>query len=294
MFLLQLLFRGLQSVSPAAAARLAELLFFTPHRARLAPAMRAELARGRPFQLEVERQRIVGWSWGEGPAVYLVHGWGSRGGRLTAYVQPLVQAGFRVIGFDGLGHGASGSRMSSMPQIARTLRAVAELGGPVHGLVAHSLGASATTMAMEWGLVVSRAVFIAPAAEPVAYTLRWAQQLGLTADVIARLRANSERRIAFSWSDLDIVALARRRTAPLLVFHDADDAVIPWSEGNAIAGAWPGSRFVTTRGLGHSEIVRDPEVIAQAVAFLANQPESAATSSRTPSATRSASAIIVT
>lgn len=294
MFLLQLLFRGLQWVSPAAAARLAERLFFTPHRARLEPAMRAELARGRPFQLEVERQRIIGWSWGEGPAVYLVHGWGSRGGRLTAYVQPLVQAGFRVIGFDGLGHGASGGRMSSMPQIARTLRATVELSGPVHGLVAHSLGASATTMAMEWGLAVSRAVFIAPAADPVAYTLRWAEQLGLTADVIARLRANSERRIAFSWSDLDIVALARRRTAPLLVFHDAADAVIPWSDGNAIAGAWPGSRFVTTRGLGHSEIVRNPEVIAQAVAFLANQPESVATSSRTPSATRSASAIIVT
>jgi pimeloyl-ACP methyl ester carboxylesterase len=294
MFLLRLLFRGLQWLSPAAAARLAERLFFTPHRARLAPAMRAELAQGRPFQIEVERQRIIGWSWGAGPAVYLVHGWGSRGGRLTAYVQPLVRAGFRVIGFDGLGHGASGGRMSSMPQIARTLRAVVEFGGPVHGLVAHSLGASAATMAMEGGLVVSRAVFIAPAADPVAYTLRWAEQLGLTADVIARLRANSEHRIVFSWSDLDIVALARRRTAPLLVFHDADDAVISWSEGNAIAGAWPGTRFVTTQGLGHSEIVRNPEIIVQAVAFLADQPGSAATSSRTPSATRSASAMIVT
>jgi len=287
MRLLRLFFRGLQWLSPVATAWIAERLFFTPHRARLTPAMRTELGTGRRFELEVERQRIVGWSWGDGPPVYLVHGWGSRGGRLTAYVRPLAQAGFRVIGYDGIGHGASGGRMSSMPQLARTLQAVVAAHGPAHGLVAHSLGASATTLAMEWGLAISRVVFVAPAADPVGYTLRWADQLGLTEDVIARLRTASERRIVFSWSDLDIVALARRRTVPLLVLHDIADPVIAWGEGSAIAGAWPGSRIVTTRGLGHSEIVRDPEVVGQAVAFLAK-------SERMPSATRSASAIIVT
>lgn len=287
MALLRLLFGVLQRISPSQAAKLAERIFFTPHRSRLTPAMRAALARGCPFQLDVQHTRIVGWSWGEGPAIYLVHGWGSRGGRLTAYVDPLLRAGFRVIAHDSPGHGDSGGRLSSMPQIARTLRAVATATGPIHGIVAHSLGASAATLAMESGLDVPRAVFIAPAADPVGYTLRWAAALGLRSDVIARLRANSERRIVFSWSDLDITALARRRRAPLLVVHDADDQVIPWSDGNAIAGAWPGSTLVTTHGLGHSEIVRDPGVVAQAVAFLAK-------SESTPSATRSASAMIVT
>src|SRR5262245_33403196 len=119
MRLLRLLFRAVQVVSPNSAARLAERLFFTPHGSRLTPTMRAVLDRAQPFQVEVEGQRIVGWSWGEGPAVYLVHGWGSRGGRLSAYVQPLVDAGFRVVAFDALAHGDSGGRMSSMPQMAR-------------------------------------------------------------------------------------------------------------------------------------------------------------------------------
>ena len=70
------------------------------------------------------------------------------------------------------------------------------------------------------------------------------------------------------------------------MIHDDTDDVIPWADGNAIAGAWPGSTLVTTHGLGHSEIVRDPGVVAQTVAFLAR-------SARTPSATRSASAMIV-
>ena len=112
--------------------------------------------------------------------------------------------------------------------------------------------------------------------------------------MIDRLRTNSQQRIDFSWSDLDIVALARRRMCPLLVIHDDTDDVIPVADGRAIAAAWPGSLLVTTHGLGHSEIVRAPDIVAQSVAFLANQPASAAASARTPSATRSASAMIVT
>jgi pimeloyl-ACP methyl ester carboxylesterase len=293
MRLVRWFFRALQWMSPALAARFAERLFFTPHRSRLTPAMRAVLDQGKPFQVTVEGHRIVGWSWGEGPLVYLVHGWGSRGGRLSAYVQPLVGAGFRAIAFDAIGHGASGGRMSSMPQMARTLRAVVEAHGPVHGVVAHSLGASVTTLTMEWGLAVGRAVFVAPSADPVGYTLLWARQLGLRPDVIDRLRTNSQQRIGFSWSDLDIVALARSRTTPLLVIHDDTDDVIPWTDGNAIAGAWPGSRLVTTHGLGHSEIVRAPDTVAQGVTFLADHANNAAASARTPSATRSASAMIV-
>jgi pimeloyl-ACP methyl ester carboxylesterase len=294
MRLFRLFFRGLQWLSPRAAARIAERVFFTPHRSRLTPGMRAVLDQGTPFHVEVERHQIIGWSWGEGPRVYLVHGWGSRGGRLSAYVQPLVDAGFRVVTFDTIGHGASGGRMSSMPQMGRALRAVVAANGPVHGIVAHSLGASVTTLTMEWGLAVGRAVFVAPSADPVGYTLLWARHLGLRPDVIDRLRTNSQRRIGFSWSDLDIVALARRRTTPLLVIHDDSDDVIPLADGKAIAGAWPGSRLVTTHGLGHSEIVRAPDIVAQGVAFLATHADSAAASARTPSATRSASAMIVT
>lgn len=265
---LRLGFQVIQKFSPTRAATLAERLFFTVPRARLTGAMRAEIERARPFTVSVEGDRIAGWTWGDGPVVYLVHGWGSRGGRLAAYVPPLLAAGFQVVTYDGAGHGASEGRLSSMPQLARTLRAVADAFGPAHGVVAHSLGASATTLAMDWGLAVSRAVFVAPAADPVGFTLRWARLLDLRPDVLARMKASSERRIRFSWDDLDVRMMAGRRTTPLLVIHDAGDSVVPWSEGTAIAKAWPDSRLITTNGLGHSDVVRAPHVVAQAVEFL--------------------------
>lgn len=270
MRMLRLGFRSLQAVSPAATAALAERVFFTPPRSQLTPLMRTELERGNPFSIEVEGHRVACWSWGpvDAPNAYLVHGWGSRGGRLTAHVRPLVAAGFRVLAFDGIGHGASEGRLSSAPQLARALIALARAAGPPHAIVAHSLGAVVTTLAMEWGMPAQRVVFLAPNADPVAHTLRWAHYLGLRADVVARMRAASERRIDFSWGDLNVLAKAPHRKTPLLVIHDAQDPVVPWTEGAAIADTWPDSRLVTTSGLGHSEIVRTPAVIAQAVAFL--------------------------
>jgi pimeloyl-ACP methyl ester carboxylesterase len=271
---LRLLFRPLQMISPNRAAVIAERLFFTVPRARLTPGMRHEIERARPFSVRVENRRVAGWSWGEGPVVYLVHGWGSRGGRLAAYVPSLLAAGYQVVTYDGVGHGASEGRMSSMPELARTLRAVVAATGPAHGIVAHSLGASAATLAMDWGLSIPRAVFIAPAADPVGFTRRWAQLIGLRDDVLARMKASSERRLRFSWDDLDVRLMAGRRRTPLLVVHDAGDPVVPWSDGAAIADAWPHSRLVTTTGLGHSEVVRAPVVIAQVVEYLAGQPVS--------------------
>jgi pimeloyl-ACP methyl ester carboxylesterase len=268
--MLRLGFRFLQTVSPTWAAALAERLFFTPPRSRLTQAMRHELEQGRSFGVRVEGHRIAVWSWGpaDAPIVYLVHGWGSRGGRLTAFVRPLVTAGFRVIAFDGIGHGASEGQLSSAPQLARGLTALVDDVGPAHAVVAHSLGAAVATLAMEWGMTVSRAAFIAPNADPVAHTLRWAQRLGLRSDVVARMRASSERRITFSWDGLNVLAMARRRRTPLLVIHDALDQVVPWTEGAAIVDEWAGSRLVTTRGLGHSDVARAPTVVAQAVRFL--------------------------
>ena len=198
--ILRFLFRVLQLVAPSRAAAWAERVFFTAPRTRLTQPQREQLELARPISLVVRGRRVAAWTWGDGPCVYLVHGWGSRGGRLAAFVRPLVDAEFQVVTFDAPGHGASEGRMSSMPEFARALQALVTAVGPAHGVIAHSLGASATTLAMHWGVSVGRAVFAAPAADPVGYSLRWAGMLGLRPSVVAEMRARSERRLAFRWT----------------------------------------------------------------------------------------------
>ena len=155
-----------------------------------------------------------------------------------------------------------------MPQFARALAAVAAEAGSLYGIVAHSMGGSATTLAMAGGLHVERAVFIAPAADPARFAQDFAKLLAITPVALERMRRRSEARLGFSWSDLNVPRLATRLKAPLLVFHDREDVTVPYDEGAAIAAAWPGAELVTTTGLGHRDIVRDREVVSRSVGFL--------------------------
>jgi pimeloyl-ACP methyl ester carboxylesterase len=261
--------RGGERSAPGVGAALAERLFFTPPRTTLTPPIRDVLAAGRRFHVTVDDARVAAWTWGHGPAVALVHGWGGRGGRLAAtFVEPLVASGCSVVTFDAPGHGASEGKLSSMPQVARALRAIADATGSIHAILAHSMGGSASTLAMSGGLQVERAVFIAPAADPARFAAEFANTLGLSPAALARMQRRSEARLRFRWSDLNVPRMAARLSAPLLVLHDRDDATVPWEEGAEIAAAWPGAVLVTTTGLGHREIVHDPGVVAKAVAFI--------------------------
>lgn len=263
--------RATQAVAPALAARLAERLFCTPPRSPASSPVRTFLASGRRFEVRVEGRRVVGWRWGNGggPVVYLVHGWGGRGGRLAAFATPLLDAGYSVVTFDAPGHGASGFGMSSMPEFARALAALVERQGPAHAVIAHSLGAAATALAVSWGLPARRLVFLAPPADPAAWVAPFAHALGLRRDVVARMQARIEQRLRFGWAHLDLLQIAPRMTVPLLVVHDRDDDTVPWRDGAAIAAAWPGARLVTTRGLGHRGVVWAPQVVGEVVAFTA-------------------------
>ena len=265
-------FAAIQALSPELAARAAERLFFTPARSGGNPGIEAFLRTGRRFAFRADGRPVMGWRWGpaigEAPVVFLAHGWGSRGGRLAVYAEPLLAAGYAVVTWDAPGHGASGRGMSSMPEFARALAAVVAGHGPAHAVVAHSMGASATALAASWGLAAERFAFLAPAADPPAFATSFGRALGARPEVMARARARSEARLRFSWNNLDVCALAEEMSAPLLVIHDRDDETVPFREGASIAAAWPGARLVETSGLGHRAIVRDPDVVAEVIAFV--------------------------
>jgi pimeloyl-ACP methyl ester carboxylesterase len=261
-------FAILARAAPGLAAAWALDLFFTPHRRRGSRRIRALLSDARRFDVKVDGRRVAAWSWGDGPGVYLVHGWAGVGGQLGAFVPALVAGGFRVVTFDAPGHGASAGRRSSIVHFARALHALFEKEGKAHAAIAHSLGAAAVVRALAQGLELERAVFVGPTGGPRDWSERFRRHLGVPPHVMASMRERSERWLGASWEEFDTPALARSQSAPLLIFHDRDDAEVPWSDGAAIANVWPGARLVTTAGLGHRRILRDEQVVRQAVAFL--------------------------
>jgi len=141
--------------------------------------------------------------------------------------------------------------------------------GPAAAVVAHSLGATAAAYAMRGGLAVGRAVFVAPMADPLPYTRTFAGRLGFGERVRTRLLGRIERRIDLPLSAFAVPAMAGTMpTPPLLLVHDGQDAETGWADSEAIARAWPGARLVTTSGLGHRRILRDPAVVAEVTGFV--------------------------
>jgi pimeloyl-ACP methyl ester carboxylesterase len=267
-------FGALEWLAPAVGARWAERIWFRlprprPHRPDSgAPG-------GTPFTTVVNGRPVVGEVWGDGPLVYLVHGWAGRRGQFREFVGPLVARGFRVVAFDMPSHGDSapgrfGPRASAIPEFTEALtQVVAEFGQP-HAIVAHSAGAVATATALCDGVRAERVVLLAPMASAQSYLRQFAAILGLGDRTVTRLMARVERRVGAPLRHFDIPELARAVTMPpALVIHDRTDRSTSVTDGAAVAAAWPEARLKVTTGLGHNRILRSPEVIAEAIDFIA-------------------------
>ena len=265
MQLLRPAFAALSAVAPTIAAPVAERLFLTPPR-HPQPAHEAmALASARVRQIDASP--ITAWVWGDGPIVLLVHGWGGRGAQLAPFVPSLVASGHSVVTFDAPGHGNSPGRRSSLLAFVDAIHAVHRALGPVRGVIAHSIGAAATARALRDGLPAEVAVFLAPPADLTLHADIMLEALGFGRRTRELMRERVERRLGVPWSTLDVAAFAPEMRTPLLVIHDRDDAEVPWQEGAIIAQAWPGATLSTTSGLGHRRLVRDREVVRQAVSF---------------------------
>lgn len=259
----------LGTVAPPLASAWAEQLFCTPPRPPLRPAEAEALADAHAGSLQVGGRRLATWTWGRGPAVLLVHGWGGRGAQLHGFVRPLLAAGLSVVTFDGPGHGASEGRLSSLVEHGRAVREVAEaLPTELRAVIAHSMGDAATALAMAAGAAPARAAFVAPPSSAASWVLPFSAALGLPDKVRDGMVNRLEERLHVRLVDLEMERIAPEMRTPLLVVHDTEDREVPYSSGATLAARWPGARLSPRSGLGHKRILGDAGVIEEIVGFV--------------------------
>ncbi len=262
--------RALAIGAPPLAAWAGERLFLTPPRHE-APAREGQALReAAAFEVPFRGGRLRAWRWGgEGAPVLLVHGWGGRGGQMASFAPSLVAAGLPVVTFDGPAHGRSDGRLASAPDFAAAIRAAVERLHGVRAVVSHSMGAPATVLALRDGLAVEAAVFVGGSLGPRGFLRQFGQALGLSETTRAAVARRLERRFGGGFEAYDVRTDCAAMTIPLLVVHDRLDAEVPFEQGEAIALAWPGAEMVSTEGLGHGRILRDPAVVARVSDFVA-------------------------
>lgn len=266
---------GLGSLlAPQATARRAASLFSTPFPGSRERALQADLAGARLEPIEVDGETVTLYHWGEAatrPRVLFSHGWSSFGLRIGSWIPALREAGFAVTAFDQIAHGRSSGQRATLPGFGRVSTAVARHLGPLHTVIGHSLGGAASAMALAEGVSAQRAVLIAPAADALSASARFADKLGLRPQVLREMRAEFTRRVGVPFDALSAQEIAPRLSQPALIVHDLEDAEVPWEEGERYARYWPNARLLSTRGLGHHRIVSAPQVIDAALRFMAGE-----------------------
>lgn len=270
-------------ISPRLAARLALTLFLTPPRRRLDAVDVAVVARARKHRLAVPAGHVAALEWqpvansgdarateGHPRTVLLLHGWGSHAARFGSFVEPLLAAGYRVVGIDAPAHGESTGKRSDLAQFRAALQRALQEFAPVVGIVAHSMGASAAV----WQLAEEphadlRALVLLGMPRDVGYMMEsFALILDLRPDVKQRLIEQFTRRFGDPPGAFSAHRFAARLGVPTLVLHDEGDDVAPLEHAVEFTALTPGGTLRTTRGLNHSGALRDAAIIDEIVNFI--------------------------
>ena len=207
--------------------------------------------------------------WGSAPnerTVLLVHGWAGSQSDMHGLIPALLEAGFNAVTVDLPAHGDSTGDTATLDQLADALVHVASELGPLHSVIAHSVGCAATMLAVTRGLVAQRLVFLASPQNYRSWVYEFASMKGLgekeAESIIEALIASGVRVDIFASELLPLIDM------PGLIIHSNDDEIIGVETGKQIAAGWKHSQFIEVHGLGHRKILRDSQVINAVIDFI--------------------------
>ena len=245
--------------------------FFTPPKVDVSDADIAFLNTATQTSLPFGEIDLTVSSWGAGPTVLLVHGWGGSRAQLRGFVPPLVEAGFRVVAFDFPAHGDTPGQTTNVLEMAAVLKTVDEYEGPCHAIVAHSFGTLATSYALVNNPEIhpSRLVYFGALNRLMDTFPRFQAMSGLNDKLMAGLTTAIEDTFGRELlASITNESLAPQLDIPALMFHDEQDPVTPVEDSQDVARAWPMANLTITRGLGHRRALHNEQIIRKTVEFI--------------------------
>lgn len=256
-------------LAPKLAARIALKFFATPTRIARPDSEMEMFHLSKQFTLN---NGIAAFEWGNPshPLVMLIHGWNGRGTQLSAFAKNLVDKNFRVVALDGPGHGTSPGGMTNPAHYADfIINAQRELDpSGAHSVIAHSFGGGCAVLAASRGLKVKSLVLVASPAFYDRVVQFFGSSFGLGAASQAAFEVMITNFAGIKPTDLNIGKIGASLHLPVFVVHDEGDNAVNYLSATAIVNAWPGARLLTTQGLGHRRILKDPKVLGEVAEFI--------------------------
>ncbi len=266
---------GLSRVAPALAGRLATYLWFTPF-----PLARPRSPRippgARRITFESAGSVVHGYEIGDGSrTALLIHGWAGSSRQYRRIAQRLTRDGYRCVAIDLPAHGIEAGRQTDLFEMANAIEIAGNALGKVDIVVAHSLGATATALAIQRSLRADRLVLVAPGLRPDQALESFTAKLRLRPVVAKAVEHTMERRFGEDiWDRMPEGMLDMNVPDRTLIIHDVDDDMVPIEHAKLLSERW-GVGLVSTQGHGHNGVLRAPQVIDHIAKLASAEPVSA-------------------
>ena len=270
--LMQLFFKWAGIVWPRLAAYFAYRIWFKTPRYPVAKRELSWLKLAISDVKIIDGRRISILRWGALTPGYvlLLHGWSGRGSQLGSFVNPVNSKGLGIISFDAPGHGRSDGKSTNIYQIASVINELVNQYGLPKAIIAHSFGGMAAALAIrKYQLAVDKLVTISCPNDPYYLVKGFRHYLNLNDKVMKIFNQMLYKDFGeMIYDDISADKNLPSTSVKLLVVHDKDDKIVCWRQSEKLHCAVAGSDVKYTKGLGHSRILRDKDVIAGILEFI--------------------------
>jgi len=133
--------------------------------------------------------------------------------------------------------------------------------GPLHGVIAHSMGGAVTLSSRQAGIDTLPLLLISPVLDYVPQLYGMVARSGYSIRLFDAVVKEIEQEYQHPLSTVDPLGRLASRSGAAMIVHDEEDRFAP--HGDSLRASQDGhTRLVSTRGLGHGRILASAPVFA--------------------------------
>ncbi|MFT6165976.1 MAG: alpha-beta hydrolase superfamily lysophospholipase [Vicingaceae bacterium] len=266
-------FNSVAHLYPSVSAKQLISLFSKP-RVRVLRAREVEvLDKAENSFLKFGKEEIKVYQWGEGEKLaMLFHGWESNAGSLGAFIDPLLEKGYRIIAFDAPAHGGSKGKYSNLVYFKKTAKEMMHKYGVPNVAIGHSLGACAIIMcAYEDNLHFERTILLAPLNRLMSVFEEYQKILKIPKKLFQSFLSHFEDFAGYSFQSFYFHNYGKQTNLDrVLLFHDEEDKITNFSHASDFEQNWDAIRLEPIRETGHYRVLWDAGMITKAMDYIRN------------------------
>jgi len=186
------------------------------------------------------------------------------------FIQPLLDKGYQVVGFDAPAHGLSEGKSTNILEFYQVLSHIGKKIGTIKVGIGHSLRCS-LLFAKKEGLKLDTIIMIASPTIGEDIITSFRKKINASPRTSIALRKMVAERFELDFEEITACELAKQITLKNhLIIHDKDDMEVPYNNAEVLKRINPKAQLLLTNGLGHTRILRDDNVVDTTLKFIEN------------------------